>query len=72
MGPRSPKQLTVNAMRHPSKEHRDALPDHVPPICIPETKEEAEEIVQLLDYGTYPSCDESLGLTEQELIIRGA
>lgn len=59
-------------MRSPQKEHRDALPDHVPPFCMAETKEEAKRIVKMLDSGRYPSCEEGLGLTGQEIMIRGA
>ena len=59
-------------MRRASKEHREALPPHVPPICMPETEEEAERIVEYLDSGRFPRCEEGLGLTEKELAVRGA
>lgn len=63
--------IATPAVRPLTKEHRDPLPDHVPPICMPEKKEVAKEI-EHFNSGRFPRCEEGLGLAEKELTARSA
>jgi len=69
-----PTIITSSASMHiPS--HEDMLPDHVPPMLMPDTRAEARLLLLCLDIGlmpTYEKKEEGLGLTEAEIIARGA
>lgn len=38
-------------------DHTSILPDHIDPIPIPDTTEEARQLLLLIEMGFYPSCD---------------
>lgn len=63
-------------MHLPSDRHKDMLPKHVPALPMPDTNEEASTIARCLTTGQVPSAEQKeetgLGLTEEELLIRGA
>jgi hypothetical protein len=55
--------------------HEDMLPDHVPPMPMPDNRKEARLLLLCLELGympTYEREDEKgLGLTETEIMARG-
>lgn len=61
-------------MRPPSKKHREALPDHVPAMPMPETGDEALLLALALTTGRFPSNDSnrSLNLSDEEFALRAA
>lgn len=62
-------------MRLPSREHRADLPEHISPMWMPESPEEASWLVLCLELGYYPALKEEksdLGLSETEVKARGA
>lgn len=59
MGYTSPLEASLLPMHVP--DHADELPDHLNPIPIPDTREEAACLCLLLALGLYPSCETPLG-----------
>lgn len=62
-------------MQDPSHAHE--LPDHVPPIAIPESQAERRTQLMLLELGWYIAWEETetpagLNLCKKELQVRGA
>lgn len=55
--------------------HEDMLPDHVPPMPMPETRREARLLLLCLKINYMPTYEqkeeEGLGLTEAEIKARG-
>lgn len=54
--------------------HEEMLPDHVPPMPMPDTRGEARRLLLCLELGYMPTYEreEGLGLTGAEIIARGA
>lgn len=50
----------------PPKEHRDALPDHVPPIAMPETEDERRLVILSLETGYFPRLEEKPTPTDDQ------
>jgi hypothetical protein len=50
---------------HIADAHREMLPDDVPPMPMPDSKAEADFLLQCLDAGLYPTLDLTEASTDQ-------